>query len=548
MTAAGCASSAPQTAPSEAAPSAPRDGDRVGYRITESGRVIGRLHARYVQDSDRKQLVSRLVWGAPRDDGSIIPVRTVEYATNLRADFTPVSFKQLDSRDGTLQLVFRGGRMAKSTGLDATEVVIDDAPAATPWARDDVAALALLMMRSGLEPGTSARLEARDVQTGKLSRPLVEVFADRMRRTVVQMVEGKVTFDRDGWVARFEGTGGRVYERLPEAGAPPALLPVPQPLEYRRPELAAWRDRDVLIDVEGGQLAGTISVPRSQTQWKSGMAPAVVFVSDLPPQNRHGHTASLDFGTWAVLDTLAEAGFAVLRIDDRGVGGSKLTSDTAKDDLPTAVADVLTCLDFMKRQPGVDPDQAFVLGHGFGARVAVAVAAERSLSGLVLLAPAYRAAEVVLAEPLIRLESVGADAATRRMRLAIQAAGGSEAAQGQVSGEDVARVAPSVERLRGYVGQDVPQRLAAVSSPIAVFQGMRDFEISWQGDAKALVDAVNARKRRQAKLFIYELVDHHLKTESQRSTPERYLDRGRDIDPDLRRALVGWMTDRAPRR
>lgn len=539
-----CAGKTPEPeAPAPAAAQGPKDGDQVAYRILEDGRVVGRLHARYLASPERRQLISRIVWGAPRDDGSIIPVRTVEYATTLRGDFTPVSFKRLSSRDGRLQLVFRGGRMAKTTDLDAQEIVIEDDPDATPRVADDVASLALLLDKSGLEPGTSGRFDIREVDSGALSTPLVQVFADGQRRTVVQMPAGKATFAADGWVARFEGRGGRVYEREREPGAPPKLLPIPEPLVYQRPDLAPWRDRDVLIDVEGGQLAGTLSLPRSTAEWKSGMAPAVVFVSDLPPQNRHGHTTAIDFGTWSLLDAVAEAGFAVLRVDDRGVGSSKVPSAAVKDDLATAVDDVLAELDFLKRQPGVDPDRAFVIGHGFGARVAVEVAAERELTGLVLLAPAYRAAAAVLGEPLVRIAESDPARAERTMRLVIQGLSGNEAAQGQADPELLERYAEVAERLASYAAQDVPTRLEQVKAPIAVFQGMRDFEISWQNDAKRLVDDVNARKRRQAKLFVYELVDHHLKTESQRSTPERYLDRGRVLDPDVKRDLVGWMKE-----
>lgn len=540
-----CASTPSQAPQVAAAATALADGDEVAYRIEEGGRVVGRLHARYVKSADRRQLISRVVYGAARPDGSIIPVRTTEYATSLRMDFTPLSFKRLCSRDGRLSLSFRGSRLAKTTDLDAKEIVIEDAPSATPHARDDIAQLALLLEKSGLKAGSSGRLELRDLATGELETPLVQVFSDRDRRTVLQLPSGKATFDSDGWVKRFDDKDGRSYVRLSKAGSAPKLLPIPAPLRYRRPSSASWRDRDVLIDVEGAQLAGTLSVPRSQSQWTSGMAPAVVFISDLPLQNRHGHAAVVDFGTWRLLDTLAEAGFAVLRIDDRGVDGSKVTSAAVKDDLRTAVADALACLDFMKRQPHVDPDQTFVLGHGFGARVAAEVASQRELRALILLAPAYRSVGAVLAEPLVQIAGVDSARAERRMRLVVQGLTGNEAAQGQSSAEDLARYRPVAQRLASYVAQDVAVVLEKVDEPVAVFQGMRDFETSWNKDAKRLVDAMNARHRRQAKLFIYELVDHQLKTESTRSTPERYLDRGRNLDPDLLKALTRWMRQKA---
>lgn len=522
-----------------------RDGDQAAYRIEEGGRVVGRLHTRYTQTEDRRQLVTRVVWGAARADGSIIPVRTVEYATQLRLDFTPVSFKRLSSAQGTLTLAFRGGRMAQTTELDAKEIVLDTAPAALPWSVDDLGALALLVKKRGLEPGNSGQLELRDPESGRLETPLVQVFADAQRRTVVQLPQGKATFNSDGWVQSFEATGGRRYVRLETPGDAPQLLPTPAPLRYDRPAQAGWRDREVLIDVQGAQLAGTLSMPRAISGWASGMAPAVVFISDLEAQNRHGHTNAIDYGTWQLLDALTEAGFAVLRVDDRGVAGSKVSSVTVKDDLQTAVEDAEACLTFMRRQPSVDPDRAFVIGHGFGARVAAEVATRQTLAGLVLLAPAYRSPSEVLAEPYVQIAEVDPAQAERRMRLVIQAVAGSEAAQARSAAEDMDKYRAVSDRLSSYVEQDLNPVLAKVPAPIAVFQGMRDFENSWMLDAKKLVDEVNARRRRQAKLFIYELVDHHLKTESGRSTPERYLDRGRRLDLDLLRDLAAWMREAA---
>ncbi|MCB9647987.1 MAG: alpha/beta fold hydrolase [Deltaproteobacteria bacterium] len=524
-------------------PAGLQDGAAVAYRILDGERVVGRLYARYASTGDERQVVTREVLGAARGDGTIIPVRTTEFATTTTNDFRPRSYKRLSSRDGRLTLLFRGDRVARTTDLDAQEVPTADAPAALPWAPADLGALALLAEANHLRPGSSAPLDVRDPETAGLERRLAQVFADGQRRTVLSLPEGKATFAPDGWVERFEARGGRVYERLPEPGQPPALLPVPEPLHYERPALAGWRDRDVLVDVEGGQLAGTLSVPRATSQWPAKLAPGVLFISDLGAQSRHGFTDHLDFGTGRILDALAEAGFAVLRMDDRGVGGSRVTSAGVQDDLQTAVADARACLEELRRQPGVDPERAVVIGHGFGARVAVEVAAQEKLQALVLLAPAYRAVSEVLAEPKVQIASADPARAEQQMRVVLQALGGSEAAQGQADPDDLARLTPSAERLVSMVQQNLPERLEAVEEPIGVFQGMRDFEVSWREDAQALVAAVNARHRNQAKLFVFELVDHHMMQESGRSGPERYEDRARAIDPDFLKALVGWLRE-----
>jgi pimeloyl-ACP methyl ester carboxylesterase len=544
----GCAGQASGPGP-DAPPPAPTaaqglvDGAAVAYRISEGGRVVGRMHARYAERDGQRQVVTRVVLGAAREDGSIIPVRTAELATTVRADYTPVSYKRLSSRDGRLTLAFRGDRVARTSDLDAQEVPTPDQPQALPWSPGDLGGLALLAAAARLQPGSSTPLSVREPERAGLERVLAQVFVDAQRRTVLTIPSGKATFAADGWIERFEARDGRLYERLPQAGEPPALLPVPEPLRYTRPDLASWRDQDVLVDVDGGQLAGTLSMPRSVSQWPAQLAPAVVFISDLGAQNRHGFTDHLDLGTAQVLDALAEAGLAVLRVDDRGVGGSKITSAAVKDDLHTAVEDVRACLAFLRRQPGVDPERTVVVGHGFGARVAVEVATQEKLQALVLLAPAYRAVSQVLAEPKVQIAGADPARAEQEARVVLQALGGSEAAEGRADPDELARLRPSAERLLAYAQQDLGKRLQAVEAPIGVFQGMRDFEVSWRADAQALVDAANAHRRRQAKLFVFELVDHLLKQEPGRSAPERYEDRSRPVDPDLLRALTGWVRE-----
>jgi len=507
--------------------------------------VVGRMHVRYAEPEGRRQWVTRLVWGAARGDGSIIPVRTVEYATSLRSDFTPVSFKQLSSKSGRLTLAFRGERLALTTDLEAKELLLSEGLAALPWAPDDLGLLAVRAAKGDLQPGSSQRLELRDISTGALQTPLVQVFVDAKRAMVLQLPSGKATFALDGWVQTYEARSGRTYTRHAQVGSAPELLPTPSPLRYERPAQAGWRDRDVLIDVQGAQLAGSLSVPRSTSQWPSNLAPAVVFISDLDAQNRHGHTPAIDYGTWKILDALAEAGFAVLRLDDRGVDGSRINSATVKDDLQTALDDTVACLDFLKRQPSVDPDRVFVIGHGFGARVAAQVAAQQALTGLVLLAPAYRGVSEVMAEPMVQIAEADPARSELQMRQVLQALAGNAAAQAQAPSQAVAQYRPFGVRLLSYAEQDLAQVVAEIEEPVAVFQGMRDFEVSWMHDAKALVDGLNKRRRRQAKLFIYELVDHHMKTESTRSRPERYLDRSRAVDSDVLRDLKAWMRTKA---
>ena len=102
-----------------------------------------------------------------------------------------------------------------------------------------------------------------------------------------------------------------------------------------------------------------MTLPRSP-----GPHPAVVLITGSGPQDRDytvsGHRPFL---VWA--DYLTRRGFAVLRTDDRGVGGSggKLLDSTDED----FARDVLAEVEWLKRRKDIDAARIGLLGHSEGA-------------------------------------------------------------------------------------------------------------------------------------------------------------------------------------
>jgi hypothetical protein len=86
----------------------------------------------------------------------------------------------------------------------------------------------------------------------------------------------------------------------------------------------------------------------------------------------------------ALAEAFNAAGFAVLRFNFRGVGGSTGHYAEGIGEQEDAKA-ALTCL---SSQPGIDADQLFLAGYSFGARVTLAVAAtDPRVRGFVVVAP-----------------------------------------------------------------------------------------------------------------------------------------------------------------
>ena len=141
---------------------------------------------------------------------------------------------------------------------------------------------------------------------------------------------------------------------------------------------------DVELNTPAGKYSGVLTKPRGLV----GRIPALVFLSDSGLQDRDGNspTANINIGTGAMLDQICKAGFAVLRMDDRGTGDSE--GDIARNFLSVQIQDAEALLNFLKTRPDIDASRLALIGLGEGANVAIMTAAKRNdIVSLVLLAP-----------------------------------------------------------------------------------------------------------------------------------------------------------------
>jgi dipeptidyl aminopeptidase/acylaminoacyl peptidase len=149
-------------------------------------------------------------------------------------------------------------------------------------------------------------------------------------------------------------------------------------------------DSTVLVRSGDDVLAGTLTRPPGP-----GPFPAVVLISGSGAQDRD---AAVDgYRPFRVLaDALTAAGFAVLRTDDRGVGGSAGSYDgSSYDDL---ASDVLAEVAYLAARPDVDPARIGLLGHSEGGYLApLAVSRSQDMVAFVVLlaAPAVPGADLV---------------------------------------------------------------------------------------------------------------------------------------------------------
>jgi len=107
---------------------------------------------------------------------------------------------------------------------------------------------------------------------------------------------------------------------------------------------------------------------------KSGKAPAMVMVSGTNPQDRKGTMAGYPFFE-KIAEFLVSKGYAVLLMDDRGVG--KSTGNYQYATTADFANDALVAIDYLRGNPKIDRNKIGLIGHSEGG-AASAIAASSS--------------------------------------------------------------------------------------------------------------------------------------------------------------------------
>ena len=132
---------------------------------------------------------------------------------------------------------------------------------------------------------------------------------------------------------------------------------------------------------DGQILTGTLSVPRAGIRHPAMLLLSAAEAQDRDASNIHGLYRPFR----QLADTLARNGIAVLRLDDRGMGGSSGRLDT----LTTAerADDARDALAFLRARREINAARLGVLGHSEGGLIATMLAAEdTSLKALICMA------------------------------------------------------------------------------------------------------------------------------------------------------------------
>ena len=152
---------------------------------------------------------------------------------------------------------------------------------------------------------------------------------------------------------------------------------------------------------EGNKLVGTLTIPKGE-----GPFPAMVLVSGSGQQDRDEELMN-HRPFWVIADYCALHGIAVLRYDDRGVGGSagEVKNATSMDFSYDAEA----AFDYLRNRKEIDASKVGILGHSEGGIINFMVSARRpEVAFLVSLAgPSVNGIEVLKEQQAAILRASG---------------------------------------------------------------------------------------------------------------------------------------------
>jgi uncharacterized protein len=212
-------------------------------------------------------------------------------------------------------------------------------------------------------------------------------------------IEGSTDHVAGTMTVEFRQRGGKFPLLLTRSAVMPALH---RPQEPKRPFPYHEEQVEYTNQTAGIKLAGTLTYPNS-----AGPFTAVLLLTGSGPQNRDeeflGHKPFL-----VLADYLTRQGIAVLRADDRGVGGS--TGNFQQSSTGDFADDALAGLAYLKSRKEIDGRKIGLIGHSEGGMIGP-LAASRSadVAFVVMMAgPGIGLDEAVISQIADELRSQGA--------------------------------------------------------------------------------------------------------------------------------------------
>jgi uncharacterized protein len=319
-----------------------------------------------------------------------------------------------------------------------------------------------------------------------------------------------------------------------------------------------YREEEVTYESKepGVKLVGTLTLPDS-----GGPFSAVLLITGSGSQDRNeeimGHKPFL-----VLADHLTRKGIAVLRVDDRGVGGS--SPGTIEPSSLNFAQDVMGGVSYLKSRKEINPKWIGLIGHSEGGIIAPMVAAQSSdIAFIVMMAGTGVSGDEILtlqselimkangaSEELVQ-ENIKAqkilyeimrstpdnEEAEKKMREAVS--GMNPVIRDAVH----AQLKPTLSAwMRYFITYDPQETLGKVKCPVLAINGEKDLQVSPRQNLPAIEKALRAGGNKDYKTMELQGLNHLFQTCKIGSVSE-YSQIDETISPAVLELISSWIHD-----
>lgn len=322
---------------------------------------------------------------------------------------------------------------------------------------------------------------------------------------------------------------------------PQTTTPGSAAVDYAAPPGAPYTAEEVTVPAQGYVLRGTLLVPnRGRRPY-----PAVVMITGSGQQDRDETLGIPGLERYRpfrqIAETLASAGIAVLRVDDRGAGQS-----TGAETLPAATTssfadDTRLQVAFLRARAELDPARIALVGHSEGGIIAPMVAAaDPRIAAIVLLAGTAKPGGAVSVE---QLEALLAHDTTRS---AEQKTATLEQQREIVRQVSAGATVPGVSDrpwTREYFTYDPLPTIRRVRQPILILQGGRDQQVRSE-HATLLAAAAHEAGNRDVSVHVFPTLNHLFLPSTTGAVAEYSSLKETALGADVLGTLRDWLVQR----
>lgn len=251
------------------------------------------------------------------------------------------------------------------------------------------------------------------------------------------------------------------FEELREINAPPKSEKMTFDGEFTSEEVSFPNGANT--------LAGTLTIPKNDKK----SFPAFIIISGSGSQDRDGSTL---FNLYKqIAESLSQAGVAVLRVDDRGIGKSTIdmtkAAETSYRDL---ISDSRAAFDYLATRKEIDRAKIGFIGHSEGASTALTIASEdKRVAAIVLMAGGSRPVNETVAEQELYQRAIRETAnAADKMKV-------NPISQSLINQFEAAKLSQNADNgklnwFRDHLASNPSTLAAKVTCPVLIVQGERD--------------------------------------------------------------------------